>query len=434
MWRRPRERCFGRGRNWKNKIKGKPLLFRPEANSPFVAPSPTEGGRIDRLFSGRVGVVADDLTGAGDVALAFEAAGLTTEIGIPAVGGVPPLPGPEVRVWILDTESRGLPPHRAARAVRRAVGALSHWKPAFFFKKIDSTLRGPVGAETAAFMDSLFPKGNREPVPFVPAFPKMGRTTVNGRHFVDGVPLHQTPFGKDPVHPIRTHVLAGILAASWPSGSQRRNEKSRECVREGVRVWAPDVESDREMVSVARKVLGGRAAVGSAGFAAVLARGMGGRKKVRAHGPVARVARGRTEAGSVGVVVGSAHPMAGRQLERLKNFLPKAGVWLMERPLRRGSPGRVLRRLAAQARSAERRHKIRRWVVTGGETAFALARFWKEPRWRVAGSIEPGVALCRSMGRPARYLVLKPGGFGSLDVLLNAVRRLLGKEGLRGSY
>ncbi len=126
-------------------------------------------------------------------------------------------------------------------------------------------------------------------------------------------------------------------------------------------------------------------------------------------------------AGAVGVLVGSAHPLAGRQAERLKNFLPKAGVFVIERPLQRGSPGRVLRRLVAEVRALEKVHKIRRWVVTGGETAFALARLWKEPRWRVAGSIEPGVALCRSVGRPRRWLVLKPGGFGSLNVLVKAV-------------
>lgn len=81
----------------------------------------------------RVGVLADDLTGAGDVALAFEAVGLTTEIWTPVGRGLPTVPGPEVRVWILDTESRGLSPKRAARVVRRGVKALSHWKPDFFF-------------------------------------------------------------------------------------------------------------------------------------------------------------------------------------------------------------------------------------------------------------------------------------------------------------
>lgn len=371
----------------------------------------------------RVGVLADDFSGAGDVGLAFQSVGMGVEIWTPADGTVR-RPGPDVRVWIIDTESRGLSPKNAARAVRRGVRALSHWKPDFIFKKIDSTLRGPVGAELAAFIETL---GLEKPVAFVPAFPAMGRTTVGGRHFVDGVPLHRTPFGTDPRHPMRSNSLIRILDTSWSSGSQRQNVPTRECVSECVM----DVENERDMVVVARRVLEGeRVAVGSAGFAAAIAREMGGRKQERAHRQDAHA----TRAGAVGVVVGSAHPLAGRQVERLKKFLPRAGVFLLERPLQRGSPGRVLRRLVAEVRALEKVHKIRRWVATGGETGFALARLWKEHRWRVVGSIEPGVALCRSVGRPARYLVLKPGGFGSLDVLTKSVCRLLGKDGSRGTY
>lgn len=378
----------------------------------------------------RVGVLADDFSGAGDVGLAFQAVGMGVEIWTPADGTVR-RPGPDVRVWIIDTESRGLSPKNAARAVRRGVRALSHWKPDFIFKKIDSTLRGPVGAELAAFIETL---GLEKPVAFVPAFPAMGRTTVGGRHFVDGVPLHRTPFGNDPRHPMRSNSLIGILDTSWSAGSQRQNVETRERVRERVM----DVENERDMVVVARRVLEGeRVAVGSAGFAAAIAREMGGpafhhrQRSGKMRNPAFA---GMTKGMSVGVVVGSAHPMAGRQVERLKKFLPKVRVFLIERPLQRGSPGRVLRRLVAEVRALEKVHKIRRWVATGGETGFALARLWKEHRWRVVGSIEPGVALCRSVGRPARYLVLKPGGFGSLDVLRKAVCRLLGKDGSRGTY
>lgn len=390
----------------------------------------------------RVGVLADDLTGAGDVALAFEAVGLRTEIWTPAGRGLPTVPGPGVRVWILDMESRSLSPKRAARAVRRGVRALCHWKPDFFFKKIDSTLRGPVGAELAAFIESVFPEGPSTrrgadhprraaervsgPVPFVPAFPRMGRTTVQGRHFVNGVPLHRSPFGQDPIHPIRTNVLSRILAASWPSGSQQQNAKSRERVRERV-VWAPDVVKEREMVSVARKALLGRAAVGSAGFAAAIAREMGTGKPKNLSAIRAQELAG----GAIGVVAGSAHPLTGRQMERLKNILPLRNVFIIERPLHRGAPGRVLRRLVLEARRVEETHRVRRWVVTGGETAFAMARFWNQSRWRVAGFVEPGVALCRSVGRPRRWWVLKPGGFGSLNVMAKAVCLFQKKAGPR---
>jgi uncharacterized protein YgbK (DUF1537 family) len=408
-----------------------------------------------------VGVLADDFSGAGDVALAFRAAGFSAEIWAP-VGG-PPVP-PRTRVWIIDTESRGLTPRAADRTVRRGLATLAPWKPDFIFKKIDSTLRGPVGAELAAFIDVLRPVG---PVPFVPAFPKMKRTTVGGRHFVGGVPLNKTAFAKDPRHPVETNVVARILSNTYKkgfdcqrnltgktgfsadpdkkvfnrrtlteetsfspdscqSGFNQQNVPARE------RVWGPDVGNEREMAGVARRVLAsGRVAVGSAGFAAALARAMGGGQGLRNKEPGENqkpFSFGTTNSARVGVVAGSAHPLSERQLNRLKNALPHPNVFVVERPLRREVPGTVLRRLVSAARVLEKAHGIRRWVVTGGETGFALARIWNEPRWRVVGSIEPGVPLCRSLGQRARWLVLKPGGFGSTEVFLKSVRRLLRKD------
>jgi uncharacterized protein YgbK (DUF1537 family) len=386
----------------------------------------------------RVGVLADDFSGAGDVALAFESVGLSTEIWAPTSGAHPRVSRAAVRVWIIDTESRGLSPQAADRAVREALGVLSDWKPDFIFKKIDSTLRGPVGAELAAFIEVLRPVGE---IPFVAAFPKMGRTTVGGRHCVDGVPLHKTAFGRDPRHPVRSDRITEILQwgapltfqqqTNVPGGGARLSVKEQNlkmsnplvvprknaATRESV--WVPDVVNEQDMSAVARHALaGGRLAVGSAGFALAIARGLGARRQKRKT-PVP------VGFGPVGVVVGSAHPLSGLQMERLKRFLPRAGVYLLERPAARGSAGQVLRRLVEESCALETAHRIRRWVVTGGETAFALARFWNECRWRVVGTIERGIPLCRSVGRRPRFLVLKPGGFGSADALVKAVRFLL---------
>jgi uncharacterized protein YgbK (DUF1537 family) len=155
-------------------------------------------------------------------------------------------------------------------------------------------------------------------------------------------------------------------------GFQQQNVPTRE------RVWVPDVENEREMAGVARRVLGrgawrwGR-------------RGLRRRWPARWGGAKGRVIRNRARtknrflsddeanSGRVGVVVGSAHPLSERQLDRLKNFLPAKGVFVFERPFG-GTPGQVLRRLVRSARKMEKVHGIRRWVVTGGETAFALAR------------------------------------------------------------
>ena len=74
-------------------------------------------------MTGPIGVLADDLTGAGDAALAFHQAGFSTEI---ASWGVR-RPAGKPRVWVLDTASRGLSGPAARRRVREAVRLLKGW-------------------------------------------------------------------------------------------------------------------------------------------------------------------------------------------------------------------------------------------------------------------------------------------------------------------
>jgi uncharacterized protein YgbK (DUF1537 family) len=351
---------------------------------------------IDRLIAKRVGVLADDLTGAGDVALAFASAGLKTELGVPA-GGLPARPGPGVQVWVLDTESRNVPPRAARGRVRQAIKVLSRWKPDFLFKKIDSTLRGNIAPELAEFLAGV--KGV-DPVPFVPAFPRMGRAVVNGKLRVNGVPLHRSAFGADPRHPARTDRVSFFLGSSKD------------------RVVVPDIQSHRDLDQWARRALSGGAAVGSAGLAEALAVALKSPRPFRSVFP-----GGGPK--TVGVVVGSAHPLAAKQVDKVRGPC----VHVVRAPAVRSDPGRVLRRLVKQARRLEQERKLRRWVMTGGETAFAVVRGWGVGRWRVAGRIERGVPVCVSIEKNPHWIVLKPGGFGTLNCLAKAVRILKGGEG-----
>lgn len=247
-------------------------------------------------------------------------------------------------------------------------------------------------------------------MPLVAAFPKMGRTTVSGRHFVNGVPLHRTDFGKDPRHPARTNRVEKILALS--AGLRRR-------------VWVPDVTDAKSLAAAAGRAIEGRAAAGSAGFAAAIVKKWGPPAGGKTRGPVLPTVRG-----SVAVVVGSAHPVSARQADRLENgnFSRGSVVSLIRGPARRGSPSEILAGLVARAAALEKKNPLRRWVATGGETAFALARRWKASRWRVVDAVEAGIPLCCSLGSNPRLLVMKPGGFGSLEALGKAVRRLTEKE------
>lgn len=304
-------------------------------------------------------------------------------------------PGPRVRAWVINTDSRHDAPARAAAKVRSAVRSLRRWGAVRLYKKIDSTLRGPLGAETDAFLRAGKFAG---PLFFIPAFPGAGRTLVGGRLLVNGVPLNRTPFGRDPRSPRRTARVAALLRR--PRGLDRR-------------LTIPEVPDNAALRRAARRAAEDPAALGSSAFLGVYA----GRGTGRAALPA--VPRARSGA----VVAGSAHPRTAEQLRYLEsrlrrgNFPARWNVHIIQAPRRRAAAETVLRSLLASARGLSKARPSPRWVLTGGETALRLVKYWGQNRWRIIGKIAPGVPLCRSEAGATREMVLKPGGFGSTDVL-----------------
>ncbi|HEX2864135.1 MAG TPA: four-carbon acid sugar kinase family protein, partial [Deinococcales bacterium] len=142
-----------------------------------------------------MGVVADDLTGAGDIGVLFAKHGLAVRVftadldvrELPALLAARAGQGEAGRtdVVVLDTDSRLLPAAEAAARVRAATRALQACGCRRFWKKTCSVFRGNVGVEFDALLDTL----GLDFAPAVAAFPRNGRTTVQGRHFVRGVPL-----------------------------------------------------------------------------------------------------------------------------------------------------------------------------------------------------------------------------------------------------
>src|SRR5438128_619063 len=148
-------------------------------------------------------------------------------------------------------------------------------------KKVDSTMRGNVGAEVEALLRAL---GRRLAV-LAPAFPANGRTTVEGVQLVDGVPAHLTAVGRDPAHPMRWPTIAAALAAQSalavapiPLATVRAGPAAlqgalRALADGGPAIAVADAESDDDLGAIAAAVaaLGPDCLpVGSAGLAAQL--------------------------------------------------------------------------------------------------------------------------------------------------------------------
>ena len=154
------------------------------------------------IFSDLVGIIADDLTGANDTALQFHQKGANTKILLDSDCTPGIKAGTEV--WSLSSESRNISPEIAVERVKQAVSTLTeNFNFDYFYKKIDSTLRGHIALETLTMLNIL----NYDAAVIIPAFPQEGRITVGGYHLAKGVPIGKTEIAIDPHSPItESHV------------------------------------------------------------------------------------------------------------------------------------------------------------------------------------------------------------------------------------
>src|ERR687898_824463 len=153
-------------------------------------------------------IIADDLTGAADTGVQLVRAGYRTAV---AFRDAPIPPSEDLDAVALDTDSRTMPAGFAARRVLAATRAVR--ATPLIYKKLDSTLRGPIAAELSAALSA----SGREHAVVAPAFPATGRTTVEGVQLVRGVPVHETEAKDDPRTPVREGHVPTLLAAGFPS-------------------------------------------------------------------------------------------------------------------------------------------------------------------------------------------------------------------------
>ena len=154
------------------------------------------------ILSDLVGIIADDLTGANDTAVQFHKRGANTKILLNSEHTPKVKAGFEV--WALSSESRNVAEDIAVSRVEQALETfVQNFSFDYYYKKIDSTLRGHIALETLTMLNYL----NYDAAVIIPAFPQEGRITVGGYHLVKGVPIGKTEIAIDPHSPItESHV------------------------------------------------------------------------------------------------------------------------------------------------------------------------------------------------------------------------------------
>lgn len=375
------------------------------------------------------GIIADDLTGAGDAGVQFAAAGLRTRT-LRDDWTPESLAGAEVVV--VDTASRGLTAEQAYRRVRAAAARLQATATPVVYKKIDSTLRGPLGAEIDAVLDAC----GLNLALVCPAYPANGRTLEAGVLLVGGVPVAETPAAADPHAPVEESHLPTLLRGQArrtvqllhrpPSGHTRATltaelHKLTAGCGAGGAVVVCDAQDDADLTAIvlaAQSLEQGLAPllVGSAGLARPLA---------------GRLAAERNP--GVLVLCGSLHPAARSQVRRLEQA-NDPHVTIMSTPDQAGiypDPAAVLAEKAQAWLAAHAAHGI---VVTGGDTLHAVLRALQAHGVDLIEEAAPGIPLGRIAGGPwaGLRIVSKAGGFGGPDALANAAQLLMRKDAIDG--
>ena len=392
-----------------------------------------------------IAIISDDLTGAADTGVQLVRAGYRTAV----VFRNSPLPDEDdLDAVALDTDSRPLPAGFAAKRVVEAAHAVRDAH--VVYKKLDSTLRGPLAAEIAAALEAT----GRETAVVAPAFPAAGRATVGGVQMVRGTPVHETDFADDPKTPIHQGHLPTLLADAIPEvgalsvGDLAAPEKVVRAMREH-RCVVVDAERDEDLEALVRAVPDPSAVLwaGSAGLAGALG--------VAYPGPhIDDKPIPRPPARGVLVVVGSLSGVVREQLQRLEDErghaaipLTAGGSGAVEIAARearaalaedgcaalcsnkeRGSSEGVVEALAEAVGLLSDEGLFEALVLTGGATAAGVARRLGAGGIRLEGQIESGVPVGTLISPHPYRVVTKAGGFGEPGTLVNVTDELLGGE------
>ena len=387
-------------------------------------------------FHPLIGLIADDFTGAMDSGVQFVQFGLPTYLRLTREGSGP--------VEIINTASREIAEGEAAERCRQAARSLAG---RMLFKKIDSTLRGHVGAEIEAV---LLGSGYQKAV-VCPAAPRQGRVVRHGQVFVEGRLLADSPFKDDPTYPARTSQLTQLLQRpavhlALAVVRQPAADLGRAIAAAGEAIVTADAETPADLEHLSRAIVdGGYLPCGAFGLAQAWAQELCGQKAPLSPPPFPQ---GK---GAALAVVGSGNAASHDQVEAFARFGENL-VWKFPTHLSENQEQELLEKLAAawpeqggrvlspdqqdvspdqtwqeiierlSRFAANLLHTIRPafLVIAGGETATHLCALLQVEAVELQGEVAPGIPWGRLLGGrlDGTAVITKAGGFGERNTLV----------------
>jgi len=405
----------------------------------------------------RLGILADDLTGALDTGVQFREKGFATFF--PLKHSHPFWNAPAL---VFNSESRHLSGKMAYERVRRICKKLNG---RILYKKIDSTLRGNVGWEIEGMLDGL---GYKKAI-LVPSYPAQGRTVENGILRVNGIPLHRTSFGKEFKDPLTSssipHQLGNGIGEDISHIGRKRLSRvptslARRILQAEDRIVLIDAKTSNDLRRIARawillkdEVL----ACGSAGLAKEI--------PVRCSPFTKKRLRFKNVGEPFLIVSGSRNQ---RTLDQLGRVIDRLDFPLVEPDLKRFThekdfrqeidrlshrlfqlseecPGAILstsfQKLLPNRRDSVSTNlgkvvanvlshlSLSGLILTGGDVAWRACHFFESSAMRIEGEILPGIPLSSLTDGPFKGLriITKSGGFGDRETLVK-LARYFGRE------
>lgn len=384
----------------------------------------------------KVLAIADDLTGAAEVAGLARLAGLSVAI----VTHLQPAALHDYEVVVLDTHTRACSPRKAQHVIIEHLRGVDVADDTLVFKKTDSVLRGPVVAELQATMAHF----GFENALLLPANPSKGRTIVNGTYAINGVPIHLTEFRFDADYPVRSSRVEELLHSS--DTLVYLNEPTDAADHHRGKIFTGDVDTTEAIEKLLTRFQAERVLVaGGADCFTALLRGRVGRILQDYDRPASDIARwpryffigSHTTSSAAALQTLARHgsilcqltsnmlrrPDEGLLLEAWASHrVPADQCVVFARPDERtegATFGKAITHLLTQVaqRLIERAPPRSHVLVEGGATASELIRRLNWSTLRVEQAYRQG-AVSLSVGSACPWLTIKPGSYAWPDEFL----------------
>lgn len=418
-----------------------------------------------------LGCIADDYTGASDLANTLTRAGLRTvqTIGVPADD----LKLPEVDAVVVSLKSRSIEAGLAVSRSRAAETWLRGRGASHVLFKICSTFDSMDAGNIGPVMDALRADCGEAVVLVTPAFPETGRTVYQGNLFVGAVPLNESPLKDHPLNPMHDSNLVRVLArqsktqiglvdlATLSRGTEAVRARVAELSGNGVGAAIVDAVFDRDLETIGLVAAEHRLSVGASGIGLGLARALVSTGKVKSAATGSE--QGAAVGGQVACLAGSCSQATLQQIASAERVMPvlrldpdrvltgasetqRALDWAKERLARgpvliassatpadvaalqarhgRDAAGHAIEQTMADIAESLVKSGVRRLVVAGGETSGAVVDRLGIPGFLVGAEIAAGVPVLRAVGAAAggMLLALKSGNFGGPEFFVDAMR------------